>query len=64
MANIGYVNLGHFGLGLDKYCRYTSGIRRGDDFLNHYSADAYITGNTNNIDKLRNLQKVSCDWFN
>lgn len=64
IANIGYENMGHFGLGLDKYCRYTSGIRRGDDFLNHYSADAYITGNNKNIEKLKNLRKETCERFN
>lgn len=54
------INCGHFALQLDKYCHFTSPIRRISDFILHTIIDQVLAGEFDN-DKIEKLEKIAID---
>ena len=50
-------NIGHYGLGLDRYATFTSPIRRAPDLLNHYALNAILNYDKGKGEILETLQK-------
>lgn len=50
-------NIGHYGLGLERYATFTSPIRRGADLLNHYALNAIINYSVQSEEILNHLRK-------
>ena len=50
-------NVGHYGLGLDRYATFTSPIRRAPDLLNHYALNAILNYDKDGELVLEELQK-------
>lgn len=54
-------NAGHYGLGIDVYSQFSSGIRKSSNLINHYIGDMILTRDFKNKETIKSLLPELCD---